>query len=133
MKKNDAVSHSSTSPQPFKVAIVHDFLREYGGAERVVEALHELFPEAPLYTAFVDQKALGIHWSRFADWNIHESWITRIPFYKKFFSPLRIFAPAAFSAFDLAEYDVVISSSNAYFAKSIRVPKKTLHICYCHT
>ena len=40
-----------------KVALVHDYLREYGGAERVLEALHEIYPDAPLYTAFVDQKS----------------------------------------------------------------------------
>lgn len=39
-----------------KVALVHDYLREYGGAERVLESLHEIFPDAPVYTAFVDQK-----------------------------------------------------------------------------
>jgi len=80
----------------FKVALVHDYLAEYGGAERVLEALHQLFPDAPLYTAFVDKKRLGDNWQRFKDWQIHESWLTRIPFYKKLFSPSRIFAPINF-------------------------------------
>jgi glycosyltransferase involved in cell wall biosynthesis len=116
-----------------KIALAHDYLREYGGAERVLEALHELFPEAPVYVAFCDPRALGRHWQRFADWKIKESWITKIPGYKKLFSPLRIWAPNFFQSFDLKDFDVVISSSNAYFAKAIRVPKPGTHISYCHT
>jgi glycosyltransferase involved in cell wall biosynthesis len=115
-----------------KVALVHDYLREYGGAERVLETLHEIFPDAPVYVSFIDPEVTGIHWQKFADWDIRESWLTRIPFYKKLFSPLRLFAPQYFSAFDLSEYDVVISSTNAYFAKAVRVPNGK-HICYCHT
>ena len=114
------------------VALAHDYLIDYGGAERVLEALHELFPEAPVYVAFKNEAALGRHWERFKDWNIKESWLTKIPFYKQLFSPLRIFAANYFSAFDLAGYDVVISSSNAYLAKAVRVPNG-VHICYCHT
>jgi glycosyltransferase involved in cell wall biosynthesis len=120
------------SHQPLKIALAHDYLREYGGAERVLEVLHQMFPEAPCYTAFVDKEAMGKNWARFADWQIHQSSLTRFPFYKRLFSPMRIFAKWAFEQFDLSEYDVVISSSNAYFAKAIRVPKGK-HICYCHT
>ncbi len=116
-----------------KVALVHDYVREYGGAERVLEAIHELFPDAPVYVAFTDSAVAGIHWQKFASWNIHESWLTKIPFYKKLFSPLRIFAPNYFEAFDLSQYDLIISSTNAYFAKAVRVPPKAIHICYCHT
>lgn len=116
-----------------KVALVHDYLREYGGAERVLEALHELYPNAPLYTAFVDQEALGIHWQKFADWEIHQSVITKIPLYKKLYSPLRLFASYFFEQFDLSDYDVVISSSNMYFAKAVITKSWTPHICYCHT
>ena len=99
-----------------KIALVHDYLREYGGAERVLEELHALYPQAPVYVAFFDKKSLGIHASRFADWDIRQSWMTRIPFYKKIFSPLRILAPQFFSAFDMSQYVVIISSSNMYFA-----------------
>lgn len=115
-----------------KIALVHDYLREYGGAERVLEALHELYPDAPVYTAFIDKKTLGIHWDRFKDWDVRETWLTNLPFYKKLHSPYRIFAPSAFRALDLTEFDVVISSSNAYYAKAVQV-KNGVHICYCHT
>jgi glycosyltransferase involved in cell wall biosynthesis len=116
-----------------KVALVHDYLFEYGGAERVVEALHEMYPDAPLYTSFVDEKRLGIHWEKFKDWDIRQSFMTKIPFYKKIFSPLRLFAINFFEQFDFSEYDVVISSSNAYFAKAVLTKSFTPHICYCHT
>ncbi len=116
----------------YQVAIVHDYLREYGGAERVVEALHELWPEAPVYVAFFDKEALGIQAQRFSDWDIRETWIARLPFYKKLFSPYRIFAKFAFADLDLSKYDLVISSSNAYMAKAVKA-KAGRHICYCHT
>jgi len=112
---------SVSSAKKLRVALVHDFLREYGGAERVVEALHELFPDAPLYTAFTDRSAMGIHWQKFADWDIRQSWMSKIPFHRRFFSPLRIIAAACFRSFDFSNYDVVISSSNAYFAKAVQV------------
>jgi len=115
-----------------KIAIVHDYLREYGGAERVLEALHELFPQAPIYTAFVDRRSLGMHWVKFKDWQIHETWLAKIPGFKKLFSPLRFLAPHAFKDLDLSNFDIVISSSNAYFAKAVRVPNGQ-HFCYCHT
>lgn len=116
-----------------KVALVHDYLFEYGGAERVIEALHEIYPDAPLYTSFVDSDRLGIHWEKFKDWDIRQSFMTKIPFYKKIFSPLRLFAMNFFEQFDLSKYDVVISSSNAYFAKAVLTKSWTPHICYCHT
>jgi glycosyltransferase involved in cell wall biosynthesis len=115
-----------------RVALVHDYLREYGGAERVLEALHEMWPDAPVYVAFFDKEALGIHSKRFKDWEIRETWITKLPFYKKLFSPYRIFAKSAFESLDLSEFDLVISSSNAYMAKAIKV-KNGNHYCYCHT
>lgn len=119
-----------------KVALVHDYLREYGGAERVIEALHELFPDAPVYTAFFDPSALGIHAAKFDGWDIRETWIAKLPLYKKLFSPYRIFAPSAFESLDLSGYDLVISSTNAYFAKAVTTEKgkqKARHLCYCHT
>lgn len=123
---------SSAVNQPLKVALVHDYLREFGGAERVLEALHQLYPEAPVYTAFFDRKALGVHAERFADWDIRETWLAKLPLFKKLYSPLRFLAPWAFASLDLAAYDLVISSSNAYFAKAVKV-KNGKHICYCHT
>ncbi len=115
-----------------KVALVHDFLAEYGGAERVVEALHQLFPSAPLYVAFSDLDSFGSKKATFSKWDIRSTWLQHFPGVASLRSPLRLFAPSAFRSLDLSEYDVVISSSNAYHAKSVRVPNGK-HVCYCHT
>jgi len=116
-----------------KIALVHDYLREYGGAERVLESLHAIFPDALVYVSFFDKQALGVHSARFADWDIRETKITELPFYKKLFSPYRIFAAWAFEQLDLSEYDVVISSTNAYQSKAVRVKKGARHLSYVHT
>lgn len=115
-----------------KVALVHDFLREYGGGERVLEALHDIFPQAPVFVAFLDKQSLGPHWARFKDWDIRQTWFSKIPLHKKLFSPLRFLAPHAFAALDLSEYDLVISSTNAFEAKAVQAPSGK-HLCYCHT
>src|SRR3989344_7129465 len=98
-----------------KVALVHDYLREYGGAERVVEVLHEMYPDAPLYTSFVDwpsfAKAPAGKVELFKSWDIRTSWVQNNWFVKKFHSPLRFLAPKIWESFDLSGYDVVISSS----------------------
>lgn len=115
-----------------RIALVHDYLREYGGAERVLEALHEMFPDAPVYVAFKDESVMGVQWERYKNWDIRESWMAKLPLIKKLFSPLRFLAPKAFADLDLSEFDVVISSTNAYFSKAIKVPNGK-HLCYCHT
>ncbi|MDZ4209876.1 MAG: glycosyltransferase [Candidatus Curtissbacteria bacterium] len=115
-----------------KVALVHDFLTEYGGAERVLEALHEIYPKAPVYCAYHDPVSLGVNAKKFKNWKIITSWGTKLPFWRKLISPYRIFSKSFFEHFDLSEYDLVISSSNAYMAKAVKVPNG-VHICYCHT
>jgi glycosyltransferase involved in cell wall biosynthesis len=116
-----------------RVALVHDFLTEYGGAERVLEALHEIWPDAPVYTAFYDPESLGPNKDKFKNWEIRISWAKNLPFFKKLLSPYRIFGPLIFESFDFKNYDLVVSSTNVYFAKSIITGPKTIHICYCHT
>ncbi len=106
-----------------KIALVHDYLKEYGGAERVVEALHEMWPEAPLYTAFVDwpsfAKAPAGKIELFKSMDIRPSWVQQYPFIKKFISPLRFLAPAIWGSFDLSDYDVVISSSGWFMCRGV--------------
>lgn len=113
-----------------KVALVHDYLKEYGGAERVLEVLHEIWPEAPLYTAYYNPRGLGINASRFKDWKIKTSWLQNLPFAGRLISPFRIFAPKIFGRFDFSEYDLVISSCNIYFSKAVKAKKS---ISYIHT
>jgi glycosyltransferase involved in cell wall biosynthesis len=118
----------------YKVALVHDYLREYGGAERVLEVIHDIWPEAPLYTAYYNPEKLGPNAKNFANWDIRTSWMQKVPFANKLLSPFRIFAPLMFESFNLSDYDLVVSSSSAvYFAKSVITKPETLHISYIHT
>jgi glycosyltransferase involved in cell wall biosynthesis len=116
-----------------RVAIIHDYLREYGGAERVVESLHNLFPDAPVYVASYYPKGLGLHNARIEKWDIRTSWFDKLHLPNKLISPFRILAVSMFEGFDLSEYDVVISSSAIYFAKAVKTQPQTLHIAYIHT
>ncbi|MFZ5366076.1 MAG: glycosyltransferase [Patescibacteria group bacterium] len=114
-----------------KVALVHDYLKEYGGAERVLEALTEIYPEAPIYTAFmVKNSAAG---KAFAGKKIITSWANWFLPFKNLYSPLRFLIPLIWESFDFREFDIVISSASWYITKSILTSPETLHICYCHT
>jgi glycosyltransferase involved in cell wall biosynthesis len=116
--------------QDLKVALVHDFLNQYGGAERVLSALCEIFPEAPIYTLLYDpQKMRG----KFKDADIRLSFLQKFPkFLKRRHKYMLPFMPTAPETFNLRDFDLVISSSSA-FAKGIIVKPKTIHICYCHS
>lgn len=115
-----------------KVAIVHDYIKEYGGAERVLEALCEIYPDAPIYTAFYRKDSAA--WQRFKHKKIIASWAHHIPgFITKLHSPLRFLAPSIWNSFDFSAYDVVIGSASWYITKGFQKPEKTIEICYCHT
>ncbi len=115
-----------------KIAIVHDYLREYGGAERVVETLHEMWPKAPVFTSFVDWDALGNQATRFRGWDIRTSPIADNFLIRKFHSPLRFLAPLIWGSIKLNGYDIVISSSGWFMCRGVNIPKPTVHICYIH-
>ncbi len=116
-----------------KVAIVHDYLRTYGGGERVLELLHEIWPNAPIFVATVSEKRMGIFFSKFSNMIIHTSWVQKIPFLADKPILYRPFLPFVWSSFDLSGFDIVISSSGSNIAKLVNTPDKTMHICYCHT
>ena len=112
--------------KPLKVAIVCDWLLGIGGAERVVRELHNMYPDAPIYTSQYDPKK--IDW--FADADVRTGWLQKLPKkLKKFLPVLRAFY---FSRLDLSDYDLVLSSSGAE-AKAVKTGKNTIHICYCHS
>lgn len=115
-----------------RVALIHDYLREYGGAERVVEAMHEIWPAAPLYTSFVDWQSLGQHADRFRGWDIRPSWMQHNVIVKRWHSPLRFLAPRVWESFDLSAYDAVISSSGWYMCRGVITRPPQVHICYIH-
>lgn len=119
-----------------KIALVHDYIKEYGGAENVLENLSEIFPEAEIFTSLYCPKYLGPHRGRLEKkWKgkIHQSFFKFIPFAHKIISPLRLLSPLAFKSFDFSKYDLIITSATgAYFPNSLN--KKTAKlICYCHT
>lgn len=122
-----------------KIALVHDQLAEFGGAERVLIALKKAFPEAPIFTSFVDKKRLGSHFANFCNWEIHESPLSKLPLFKSLYSPLRFLLPWVWSSFDLSSYDVVICSSSWGMCKGVSLQKKskrdsaTKYFCYLHT
>ncbi len=116
-----------------KIALVHDYIKEYGGAERVLEALHELFPDAPVYTSVYCPSFLGPHQTRFATWNIHSSWLQHIPWREKLISPLRLLAPFVFSHMDFSAFDVVIVSATGAYESNMIHKGTATHVCYCHT
>ena len=99
-----------------KVALVHDQINEYGGAERVLEALCELYPDAPIYTSFYKKDSLA--WKHFKHKKIVPSWAHYIPFFStRLHSPLRFLAPWIWGSFNFSKYDVVISSASWYITK----------------
>jgi glycosyltransferase involved in cell wall biosynthesis len=112
-----------------KVAIVHDFLLQMGGAEKVVETLHLMFPEAPIYTSAFDSDAMPPY---YRTWDIRTSFLQRLPLKSRLHRACLPLYPLAFESFDLSEYDLVISSCSA-FAKGVNTLPKTRHICYTHT
>ena len=112
-----------------KVAIVHDYLNQYGGAERMLEALCELYPDAPIYTSIYDPDAV-LH--RFDDRVVHTSFMQKLPGVMKNHQQYLLLYPYAFESFDLSGYDLVVSSSSAWAKGAITGPE-TLHVCYCHT
>lgn len=115
-----------------KIAIVHDQLQEFGGAERVLVALKKIFPEADVYTSFYNPKTLGIHKHHFKDWRIITSWADKLPFFKKLYSPLRFLTPLIWESYNFKDYDLIISSSGSYMCKGIITRPETTHICYLH-
>jgi glycosyltransferase involved in cell wall biosynthesis len=115
-----------------KIALVHDQLQEFGGAERVIVALKKIFPKADVFTAFYNFKTLGDHADEIKKWNIKPSWAHYVPLFKKFYSPLRFLAPKIWESFDFSKYDMVITSSGWYMCKGIRTSGKTKNICYLH-
>jgi glycosyltransferase involved in cell wall biosynthesis len=112
-----------------KVALAHDYLNQYGGAERVLEQLHDLYPDAPIYTSMYDPSIMP---AAYRSWDIRTSFMQRLPFVTKRHQAYLMAYPIAFESFDLSAYDVVISNSSA-FCKGVVTGPSTMHISYCLT
>lgn len=113
-----------------KVAIVHDWLTNMGGAEKVVLAFHQAFPDAPIYTSTYDPEKTPA----FAGLDIRTTYLQRLP---RFMRHLHKFMPSlrvhAFRTLDLSEYDIILSSSSAESKQVRKTRSDQIHICYCHT
>lgn len=118
-----------------KVAITHDYLNQFGGAERVLQAMHELWPEAPIFTSIYDKDNMSKWGFNDSGMDIRVSFMQKIPtqvlraFPRYYFTFLY---PLAFRLFDLRGYDVIISISS-YAAKDIKKPARSVHIAYINT
>ena len=114
-----------------KVALVHDYIKEYGGAERVLRVLSDIYPEAPIYTAFKVKNSTADR--EFKGRKIHESWLSPLLKIGKLYSPLRFLVPLVWKTMDLSDYDLVITSCSWYITRGFKVSPKTKVIAYCHT
>ncbi|MFA6429815.1 MAG: glycosyltransferase [Patescibacteria group bacterium] len=112
-----------------RVALVHDYLIQDGGAERVFLAFHEMFPSAPIFSLFHDPELThkGFHGA-----TIITSSLNRLPFAPKHYQWYLPFMPQAIESFDFTHFDLVLSSSST-FAKGVIISPEAKHICYCHT
>jgi glycosyltransferase involved in cell wall biosynthesis len=111
-----------------KIAIVCDWLTSWGGAERVILALHHLYPDAPIYTSIYDPGNLPM----FASADVRPSFLQKFPGAKRHHQWYLAQMPTAFESFDLSEYDIVISSAHSC-AKGVITKPETLHVSYCHS
>lgn len=121
------------SRQYKKVAVVHDILIEFGGAERVLTAILEIYPDADVYTFFYNKKEQLIA-EEFP--KVRSSFLSELTFLsnlKQYFSFLKLFSWLYFYFLDLSEYDLIISSSHSFNSKIIRKKSYQLHISYIHT
>ena len=112
-----------------KIALVHDYFVQMGGAERVAEAMHDSFPGAPMYTTVALLKSLP---QRLRTADIRTSPLQRLPSMERRFRHYFMLYPFAVENFDLSEYDLIFSSSSGY-AKGVRRRRNAIHVCYCHT
>lgn len=111
-----------------RLALVHDYLTQLGGAERVLSALMKLFPHAPVFTLLHDSEELP----EFSGRRLKTSWLQKIPGAPRKHRAFPLLMPLAIEQFDLSAYDVVLSASHS-FGKGVLTGANTLHISYCFT
>jgi glycosyltransferase involved in cell wall biosynthesis len=121
-------SYIALVSQERRVALVHDFLLDLRGAERVFLALCELYPDAPIFTPIYDEKGTE---GSFADRDVRTSFLQKLRPTSRTFRPLLPFYPSAVEAFDLSGFDLIVSSSSAW-AHAVIHDESAVHVSYCH-
>ena len=111
-----------------KVALIHDYLSQDGGAEKVLDSFRKIWPDAPIFVLFYDKKKM----KNFSDSEIRESFLAKLPLVKKRYQWYLPIMPFATEKYNLSDFDIVISSTSA-FSKGILTKPETMHVCYCHT
>lgn len=112
-----------------RVALIHDCIIHIGGAERVLQNLHAVFPSAPIYTLISNEK---IAQELLPGAVVHTSFAQHLPGSRRFFRAYFPVYPMAVESFDLSGFDVILSSSFA-FAKGVLPPASACHVCYCYS
>ncbi len=112
-----------------KIAVVHDYFTQLGGAEKVAEELYRLAPEASLFATVAFRNCMP-GWMR--DVEVQTSWMQGLPQIDKYYRLYFLLYPFAVSSLDLSHYDLVLSSSSSY-AKGVETRANAVHVCYCHT
>ncbi len=112
-----------------RIALVHDWLNQIGGAEAVLEVLAGLFPGAPVYTSIYSPGAMP---PAYRGWDVRTTWLNRLPGIHRRHQPYLPLYPLAFGGLTLRGYDLVISNKSA-FCFGVRTPPETRHLCYCLT
>ncbi|HSK74360.1 MAG TPA: glycosyltransferase [Pyrinomonadaceae bacterium] len=112
-----------------KIAIVHDYFIQMGGAERVAEELHSIFPEASMVTTVDMRREIP---RAIKNSPVKTSWMQHLPINQKNHRLYFLLYPFAVNSLDLSDFDLIISSSSGY-AKGVKKKKGAVHICYCHT
>ena len=126
--KESQIQNPKSKIQNARIALVHDYLNEHGGAENVVEEFIAMFPDAPLYTSLFEPKVMG---KAFSQHEIRTSFMQRLPKRKAIAKGYLPLYPFAFRQFDLSSFDIILSSASS-FAKWVR-KGRAVHFCYCHT
>ena len=112
------------------IALVHDFFCNLGGSDQVAAALHQLYPQAPVYTLLVSGRNQDAELIQGTD--LRPSFVQRLPLARRWHEPYLPFFPIAIESFDLTGYDLILSSSHVC-AKGVIPAPEALHLCYCHT
>lgn len=112
-----------------RVAIVHDYFVQAGGAERVAEALYSIYPDTTMFATVALSDRMGLE---LKDADVRTTWMQKLPGMQRYYRHYFLLYPWAVESLDLEGYDIILSSSSGY-AKGLKRPEGAVHICYCHT